>query len=121
MAVPAAALSLSLWLIDAGIYWFTSRAMGLEPGLSYGRSVVVLSTAAAASAIPAAPGAFGIFEQFVETLLVAWKVPAPVALAYAGIVHLVMYLIVTLLGIIFLYQLGHSFGSLGRAVRRKPS
>ena len=113
----AVALSLSLWLVDAGIYWMAGRAMHLSPALGYGRSVVVLSTAAAASAIPAAPGAFGTFEQFVKTLLVSWQVPEPAALAYAGIVHLLFYLIVTFLGLIFLYRLGHSFGSLTRAVR----
>ena len=121
VAVPAAMLSLSLWLIDAVIYWFAWRAMGLAPDLGYGRAVVVLSTAAAASALPTAPGAFGTFEQFVKTLLVSWQVPAPQALAYAGIVHLLSYLTVTLLGIVFLYQMGHSFGSLGRAARGEPA
>ena len=118
-ALPAAALSLCLWLVDAGIYWLAGRAMSLDPALSYGRSIVALATAAAASALPTAPGAFGTFEQFIKTLLVSWKVAEPVALAYAGVVHLLSYLIVTFLGMIFLYQMGHSLGSLGRAVRER--
>lgn len=113
----AAALSLSLWLVDAGVYWMAGRAMHLIPELNYGRCVVVLSTAAAASAIPAAPGAFGTFEEFITRLLVSWTIPAPAALAYAGIVHLLFYLVVTLLGLICLYRLGHTFGSLTRAAR----
>lgn len=115
--VASVALSLSLWLVDASIYWLMAKAMGLSGTIGYGRAVVILSTAAAASAVPAAPGAFGTFEQFVKALLVSWQVPEPVALAYAGIVHMIFYLVVTLLGLVFLYRLGHSFGSLTRAAK----
>lgn len=113
----AAALSLSLWLVDAGVYWMAGKAMGLSPGIGYGRSLVVLSTAAAASALPAAPGSFGTFEHFIKELLVGWSVAEPAALAYAGIVHLLFYLIVTFLGVACLYRLGHTFDSLTRAAK----
>ncbi len=115
--IASLALSLSLWLVDAGVYCLAAKAMGLSQYIGYGRGVVILSTAAAASAVPAAPGAFGTYEQFVKTLLVSWQVPEPAALAYAGIVHLLFYLVTTLLGLAFLYRLGHTFGSLTRAAQ----
>ncbi|MBI5201395.1 MAG: flippase-like domain-containing protein [Elusimicrobia bacterium] len=115
--LATAALSLSLWLVDSAIYFLAAKGMGLSEYIGYGRSVVILSTAAAASAVPAAPGAFGTYEQFVKALLVTWHVPEAAALAYAGIVHLLFYLVSTLLGLVFLYKLGHTFGSLSKAAQ----
>ncbi|MBI4423313.1 MAG: flippase-like domain-containing protein [Elusimicrobia bacterium] len=115
----SAALSLSLWIVDAGVYWMAARAMGLGELVSYGRAVVLLSTAAAACAVPAAPGAFGPFEQFLKSILVHWGVAEPTALAYAGIVHLLFYLVVTTIGVVFLYRTGHTLSSLGRAARER--
>ncbi|MBI4348750.1 MAG: flippase-like domain-containing protein [Elusimicrobia bacterium] len=115
--LAAVLLSLTLWMVDAGVYFLLARAMGLERVIGYGRSLVILSTAAAASALPAAPGSFGTFEKFVQDVLVSWSVSEGVALAYAGIVHLMFYLVVTFLGIAFLYRLGHTFGSLTQAAK----
>lgn len=112
------ALSLTLWLVDAGVYWMAGRAMGIVPEIGYGRSVVVLSTAAAASAMPTAPGAFGTYEQFVKALLVSWQVPEATALAYAGVIHLLFYLVVTFFGLVCLYRMGHTLESLGRAAKQ---
>lgn len=110
--IQVAVLSLTLWTLDAAMYWAGGRAVGFEPSLTYNQSVMVLSSAAASSFLPAVPGSFGAFEQAVKYVMVRFGFDAASALGYAGFVHLVTYLIVTLLGIVFLYREGHSLASL---------
>ena len=92
--------------------------MSLGHAMGYARSVLVLSWAGAASALPAAPGAFGTVEAFVKSLLVDFGVTPAQALAYAVFTHVTMYLFITFLGLAFLYQFGLSFTELGAAVRK---
>lgn len=120
-ALAAGGLSLLLWVLDAGLYWSGGQAIALEPGLNYGRSMLVLSTAAASTFLPAMPGSFGAFEQAIKALLVVWGVEAAAALGFAGFVHLLNYLVVTGLGIAFLYRAGHSLASLKALGRQGPS
>ena len=80
--------------------------------LGYGRSVLILSTAAASCLLPAVPGSFGAFEGAIKTFLVRLNIDGTLALSYAGFVHVVNYLIVTGLGIIFLYRSGYTLAHL---------
>lgn len=111
-----AALSLGLWLLDAGMFWSSARALDLEPQLGFGRAVVVVTGAAAATSLPAAPGAFGNFEAAVKWMLVRFGTEPGAAFAYAAFTHLVLYTVVTGLGIVFLYRLGHTIEGLKKAV-----
>ncbi len=120
VCVPVGLLSLSLWVVDAFGYWVCGKAMGLAV-LSYGRSVLLLATAAAAGFLPTVPGGFGAYEQFIKVVLVSWHVPEATALGFAGVVHVVSYIFVTGLGIVFLYQAGHSLSSLSSALRSRFS
>ena len=70
-ALQAAAWSLALWSVDAGVYWAGARALGLGAIMNYPRAVLALSWAGASSALPAAPGAIGTFEAIVKSILVA--------------------------------------------------
>jgi uncharacterized protein (TIRG00374 family) len=105
-------LSLALWAWDAGLYWAGTRAMGFNPGLSYGHSILILSSAAATSFLPAVPGSFGTFEQTVKIAMEHLGFDGTAALGYAGFLHIVNYLIVTGLGIVFFYRAGYTLGSL---------
>ncbi len=121
---PAAALqaggwSLALWSIDAGVYWAGARALGLGGIMDYPRSVLALSWAGASSAIPAAPGAIGTFEEIVKKLVVEFGASPEQALAYALVCHMVMYLIVTVTGLILLYRVGLSLADLRGEVEKK--
>lgn len=118
-AAQAAALSLALWGVDALVYWAGARALGLGGALDYGRSVLVLATAGAGSALPAAPGSFGTFEAAVTRILASFGVEANAAFGYAVFVHMVMYLFITILGLAFLYTIGLSLGELHAALQKK--
>ena len=43
-------------------------------------------------------------------MLVTWGVPRDVGFAYASYAHVVSYVFITLLGLVFVYQMGHSLG-----------
>ncbi|MDE2039046.1 MAG: flippase-like domain-containing protein [Elusimicrobia bacterium] len=118
-AAAAVALSLALWGADALIYWAGALALGLGAAIDYPRSVLVLSWAGAGAALPAAPGGFGTLEAMVKTIVVAFGVSPDAALAYALFCHMAMYIIVTVLGLVFLYQVGLSLGELRAALGRK--
>jgi hypothetical protein len=103
-------LSLALWCADALTYWAGAKALGIS--LGYPGSILVLSWAAAASALPAAPGSFGAFEVLVENIMVKLKTPLNSSLAFALLTHATMYLTVTLFGLFCLSQIGFSLADI---------
>jgi uncharacterized membrane protein YbhN (UPF0104 family) len=115
-ASSAAGLSLLLWAVDALFYWGTARSLGLEAFVDYPRSILVLTWAGAGSALPAAPGAFGTFEAMVKAILVSFGASPEQALAYAVFNHMLMYVVVTSLGLVFLWRIGLSLGELQRVL-----
>src|SRR6185369_16978955 len=120
-AFEAAVLSLMLWSVDALAYWAGARALGLGGFIDYPRSVLILSWAGAAAAVPTAPGGFGSFELAVQNILERLGVPTAQALGFALFNHMEMYLLVTVIGLLCLAQLGVSLGELRAAMdREKP-
>jgi uncharacterized membrane protein YbhN (UPF0104 family) len=120
-AAQVAALSLMLWSVDGWAYWAGARALGLGPLVDYPRSILILSWAGAASAVPTAPGGFGSFELAVQTLVKKLGASDQQALAYALVNHMVGYLVVTLIGLGFLWQIGLSLGELRAALEKEKS
>ena len=82
-------------------------------------AVLTLSWAGVSSAIPAAPGAIGTFEAFVASILERFGAAPEPALAYALVVHMAMYLIVTVTGLFFLSREGVSLAQLREQAGRK--
>ena len=117
-AAQAALLSLILWTVDATLYWTAAYALGLGGIMDYPRAVLTLSWAGAVSAIPAAPGSIGTFEAFVASILRTFGAAPEIALAYALMTHMVMYLLVTVTGLVFLSREGMSLARLREEVER---
>ena len=113
---PVAVLSLALWSVDAAVYWLGAYALGLEGFIDYPRAILVLSWAGAGAALPAAPGAIGTFESLVKSIVVKLGAAPPAALAYAVFLHMVGYILVTSLGLVFLYRVGLSLGGVGKFI-----
>ncbi len=118
-AVQAAGLSLLLWTVDAGLYWAGARALGLGDLMDFPRAVLTLSWAGAGSAIPTAPGGLGTFEAVVGDILARFGAQADQALAFALVCHMVMYLIVTVTGLVLLYRVGLSLADLRGEVEKR--
>lgn len=118
-AAKAAFLSLVLWSVDAALYWAAAHALSLGAIMDYPRAVLTLSWAGAISAIPAAPGGIGTFEAFVASILHKFGATPEIALAYALLTHMIMYLLVTVTGLVFLSREGVSLAQLAEQVEQK--
>lgn len=118
-AMQAAFLSLSLWTVDAGLYWAGARALGIGGLMDFPRAVLALSWAGASAAIPTAPGGIGTFEAVVATILVQFGATPDQGFAYALVCHMVMYLLVTVAGLLLLYRVGLSLADLRGEVEKK--
>lgn len=117
-AAQAAALSLLLWSVDAALYWAGAYALDLGRVMDYPRAILTLSWAGAVSAIPAAPGSIGTFEAFVASILGKFGATPESALAYALMTHMIMYLLVTITGLVFLSREGVSLAQLREEVEK---
>lgn len=120
-AAPMLLLSAAFWAVDALFYWSASRCLALTPGLTYGGSMLVSSWAAAGSALPSVPGAFGSFEAAVRTVLGALGVEETTALGYAVLSHMVAYIVMTVLGFTYLYRSGIPLAELRAELVRRAA
>ncbi|MBW4439021.1 MAG: flippase-like domain-containing protein [Pleurocapsa minor GSE-CHR-MK-17-07R] len=105
--------SYGCWMLEATVYWIVAAAMGLQVG--YPLMLVVVGTVNLAGLIPASPGQLGVFEFFVVTVLSAAGIAEDLALAYAIVVHAVIWLPVTVVGFVLLARRGLGFGDVRHA------
>ena len=68
---------------------------------------------------PRRPGSIGTFEAAVADILGKFGATAEQGLAYALVCHMVMYLLVTGLGLALLYRVGLSLGDLRGKIEKK--
>jgi uncharacterized protein (TIRG00374 family) len=101
------------WMIEASVYWLVSFAFDL--GLSYPVMLLVVGTVNLAGLIPASPGQIGVYESVVGAVLVAAGVVKDRAVAYALVVHVVIWLPVTLVGFYFLARRGLGWSAITHA------
>lgn len=101
------------WATEASVYWLVAMAMGIDTG--YVSMLLVVGVVNLAGLIPASPGQLGVFEFFVTLVLTALGVPETLALAYALVVHVVIWLPVTLAGFIFLIRQGLGWNAIAHA------
>ena len=98
------------WSMNAlNCYWI-GRAFGLEGTITAARSVALIFTGAAAASVPGMPGYFGNFEYAIMKVLESWGVAGDIGFAYASYLHVLGYVLVTLIGVFFVYQMGNSLG-----------
>ncbi|MBA3870994.1 MAG: flippase-like domain-containing protein [Anaerolineae bacterium] len=109
----AVVFSFASWMVEASVYWIVSFAFGL--GVSYPVMLLTVGVVNLAGLIPASPGQIGVFEFFVSLVLIAVGVAADVAHAYALVVHVVIWLPVTLVGFFFLIRQGLGWGDITHA------
>ena len=103
-------LAAAQWLLDSLNYYLIALAFGLGGVLDIFKSVALLFTGAMAASVPGPPGYFGNFEYALQKVLSAWGIAPDVGFAYASYLHFLGYAIVTLIGVFFIYQMGHSLG-----------
>jgi hypothetical protein len=108
----AVACSFGSWMVEAFVYWLVALAFGLEVG--YPVVLLTVGVVNLAGLIPASPGQFGVFETVVIAVLMGAGVAQGPATAYAFVIHMVVWLPVTLVGFAYLTRRGLGIGALTR-------
>ena len=96
-----AGLSLTAWLFEASMYWVLAIGFGggVREAMGWAETLMTTGVANMATLIPSSPGYIGQFEYGVKLVLDgALGVPDGQALAYAILVHAVLYFPITLWG-----------------------
>ncbi len=101
------------WLAEASVYWLVGIAMGVDVGFT--GMVLVVGVVNLAGLIPASPGQLGVFEFFTTLVLTSLGVGYDLALTYALVVHVVIWLPVTAAGFILLVRQGLGWSSITQA------
>ncbi len=109
----AVVTSYGTWAIGAVVFWLATLPFGFS--VTYLDMLLVVGTVNLAGLIPASPGQIGVFEFFAAAVLVSTGIDEANALAYAIVVHLVIWLPVTLLGFGLLVREGLGWQAITRA------
>lgn len=93
--------SVAIWLTETGKYWVIAHAF---PTLQVNFAVLMLMTAVVnlATTIPSAPGYVGTFDKPGIEILKAFGQPANIAAAYTIVLHVALWLPITILGFVFM-------------------
>ena len=98
-----AALTVVIWMSDAGGAIATARALGI--GLSFRVAVLLLAGLGLSSALPSTPGYVGIYQFVAVTVLMPFGINRDAAVAYILVLQALGYTVVLAFGLTALYQL----------------
>ena len=107
-------LSLTIWLLESGMFLALLPAFGLpaDPLVA----ILIMTITNLGILAPSSPGFIGTFHLFCMRVLVALGITEAVSFSYAVLVHLAFYIPITAWGVGVLSSYGYS---LGDAYRRK--
>lgn len=108
--------SLLTWALQGVTYYLVGLAFGFQVDFL----VMLLAVGAVnmSGALPATPGQIGVFEFFASQVVIAAGVQPDQALAFAVVLHVIIWLPPTLLGFFYLARRGLGFGSIIDAARK---
>lgn len=96
--------SVVIWLLETVKYWFVMHAFNFE--VTFFTLMLLNGIANLATTIPSAPGYVGTWEKVTEAVLTAYGIPKATALGYAVVLHIALWLPVTLLGLYYMAREG---------------
>ena len=103
-AILALVFSVLVWTVEAGTYYVLSSCFGFH--LPVYVALVSVAIVQFGTLIPAAPGYVGTFEFFCVSALSLVSVDKSVALSYALVLHAVLVVPITVIGMIYFIK-GH--------------
>lgn len=121
LAVPAIALSIIAWLLEASAYALFGHAFGLD--LSFADYLLVMMTANFAVSIPITPSGIGPYEVATQELIVALGAQRALATGFAIGIHLCFIIWITITGLIAMWLMRlspHEIFYLGQAGEAEP-
>jgi uncharacterized protein (TIRG00374 family) len=100
--------SLVIWLLETGKYWLVMHAFPFR--VSFFALMLMNGIVNLATTIPSAPGYVGTFDAPGIAVLVAYNVNQAIAAAYTLVLHVALWVPITLLGAYFLAREGLKWG-----------
>jgi glycosyltransferase 2 family protein len=108
-----------LWTIEASVYWSVARALELDISISGALYLVALTNFVAA--LPAAPGSIGTFDAAVAWGAHRLGATSSMALSYVILVRFVLYVPITIVGLVVLVTRYGGWSRLRSATRLEAS
>jgi len=96
--------SIIIWLLETGKYWFVMHAFKFS--VSFFALMLMNGIVNLATTIPSAPGYIGTFDAPGIAVLTAYGVEHSIAAGYTLVLHVALWLPITLLGAYYLAQEG---------------
>lgn len=96
--------SIVIWLLETGKYWFVMHAFNFN--ISFFALMLMNGIVNLATSIPSAPGYIGTFDAPGIAVLTAYGVDQATAAGYTLVLHVALWLPITLLGAYFLAREG---------------
>lgn len=96
--------SVVIWLLETGKYWFVMHAFNFE--VSFFALMLMNGIVNLATTIPSAPGYVGTFDAPGIAVLRAYGVNQATAAGYTVVLHVALWLPITLLGAIYMTREG---------------
>lgn len=100
--------SFIIWLLETVKYWFVMHAFPFE--VSFFTLMLMNGVSNLATTLPSAPGYVGTFEAPQIAILTAEGIPQAVAAGYTVVLHIALWLPITLLGFYYFSKEGLKFG-----------
>jgi hypothetical protein len=97
-----------IWLLETGKYWFIMLAFPFK--VSFFALMLMNGIVNLATTIPSAPGYVGTFDAPGIALLQAYHIPGNIAAGYTLVLHVALWLPITLLGGYFFTREGLKWG-----------
>jgi hypothetical protein len=102
--------SVVIWLLETVKYWFVMHAFNFE--VSFFALMLMNGIANLATTLPAAPGNVGTFDTPGIAVLVAYGINKAIATSYTLVLHVALWLPITLLGAYYFVKEGLSWSNL---------
>jgi uncharacterized protein (TIRG00374 family) len=111
--------SVVVWLLETVKYWFVMHAFSFT--VSFFALMLLNGIANLVTIIPAAPGYIGTWEAVTKAVLVAYGVSGGEALGYAIVLHVALWLPITLLGAFYMTREGIKWNDSLRKETEQPA
>ena len=108
-----------LWTIEGSVYWSIARAIDMD--ISIGGALYLVALTNFVAALPAAPGSLGTFDAAVAWGAQRLGASGSVALSYVILIRFVLYVPITIVGLVMLVTRYGGWSRLRSATRLEAS
>lgn len=105
------------WNFDVLNNYFIAKALSINV-IDYFKAAITVFAGSIAASIPSMPGYFGNYEFAISRVCMLWGIEKNLSTIYPTLIHVLTYLSVTVLAIIFIYSIGFSFKKIINLTKR---